>query len=131
MNDIPLLLNPAFRLQHLGIQGSINFQLPVRRGRAKVDQLSTLSLLPLLNHFFKLSPEHTDLTSRAGTARGAIEVNKVATKRDVQPVAFFAFDDKFVGLSDVSGIRGISPCLHDYIDHQVPSSRLTCFSQCA
>jgi hypothetical protein len=31
MNDIPLLLNPAFRLQHLGIQGSVNFQLSVRR----------------------------------------------------------------------------------------------------
>jgi len=114
MNDIPLLLNPAFRLQHLGIQGSINFQLPVRRSRAKVDQLSTLNLLQLLNHFFKLCAKHIH----------ASIVVKVATKRDVKPIALLAFDDKLVGLSEGRGIRRIPPCLRDNIDQQIRNARL-------
>jgi len=63
----------------------------------KADQPSTIRNR-LFNHFLELSSEHS---------------SAVAIKRDMEPVAFLAFDNEFVGLSNVSGARRISPGLGD------------------
>jgi hypothetical protein len=84
-----LLLNPAFRLQHLGFQGSINFQLSVRRSRAKVDQLSAFNSQlstssELLDHFLKLRTKDSSV---------------VTIKRDMEPIPFLALDNESTWIS--------------------------------
>src|SRR5206468_1732760 len=81
-------------------------------------QLSTLNSQPstprLLSYFFKLGVEH--IHSPVGV--------KVTAQRDVKPVALFALNDKSVGFAG----RALSR-LRDYVDHQIPSARLSHFSQ--
>jgi len=59
--------------------------------------------------------------------RGTIGVNKIATQRDVKPVALLTFDDEFVRLSNVGRVRRVSPGLRDHVDEQVPRPRLSYF----
>src|SRR5438876_11808308 len=68
----------------------------------------------LLSYFFKLGAEH--IHSPVGV--------KVTGQRDVKPVALFALNDKSVGFAG----RALSR-LRDYVDHQIPSARLSHFSQ--
>jgi hypothetical protein len=86
---------------------------------AQPDQLSTivyqLSALRSLNHFFKPRAEHIH----------ASIVVKIATKRDVEPVALLAFDIEFGGLSNVGRVRRISASLGDDIYKEVPSPGLS------
>ena len=56
----------------------------------------------LLNHFLKLRAEHVHLAScLTRQTGGTVRVNKITAKRDVKPVAFFAFDSELVGLINV------------------------------
>src|SRR6266699_3670943 len=70
----------------------------------------------LLRYFFKL---------RAERIHSPVDV-EVATQRDMKPVALFAFNDEFceVGLAR----RALSR-LRDHVNHQIPSPRLSDFSQ--
>ena len=40
-------------------------------------------------------------------------------RRRVQPVTLFSFDDEFVWLGEVGGVRRISPCLRDNLAVEV------------
>ena len=71
------------------------------------------SLRDLLNYFLKLRAEHS---------------SAVAIKRDMEPVSLFALDDK-VARGKIRGVWLILSRLRDYVDHQVPGSRLTCLCQ--
>src|SRR5262249_3576061 len=64
-------------------------------------------LRPLFKHFFELLIDHL-----AGEP----------INRHVQPVPLFPFDHK---LRKTRGSRRITPRLRDYVDHQIPSPRLT------
>jgi hypothetical protein len=46
-------------------------------------------------------------------------------RRWVKPIAFLAFHDEFVGLTNVSGVRRIASGLCDDVDKEVPSAGLT------
>jgi hypothetical protein len=84
--------------------------LPSGGDAARMNQLSTihnrLSTLRLLNHFLKLCAEHVN---------ASIGI-KIATERDVKPIPFLAFDNKFVGLSDAGRARRILSGLRDHVD---------------
>jgi len=60
-------------------------------------QLWAINVLPSLRYFFKL---------RAECIHSPVDV-EVATQRDVKPVALFAFNDEFIGLSDVAAFECI------------------------
>ena len=90
------------------------------RAHAGVGTLSTnssqLSSLRSLSYFFKLRAEHV---------HGPVSV-KVAGERDVKPVAFFALNDKF---REIAFARAALSRLRNHVDHQIPSARLSHFSQ--
>ena len=94
----------------------------------KADQPSTIRNR-LFSHFLKLTPEHIYLAScSAGQAWSSIGLNKVATERDVEPVALLTFGNE---ISQVLSIRSIVPGLRDHIDEQVPSPGLSHLCQSA
>jgi hypothetical protein len=94
-----------------GSHGALRSQLPVTRKVAAATEGG--STLPLLNHFLQLRAQHVHLTPRlTRQTGGTICVNKIATQRDVKPVALLAFDGEFVGLIDVRGIRRIASRLY-------------------
>ena len=63
----------------------------------------------LLDHFLKL---------------GTKDTSGIAIKRDMKPIALFAFYRKFVGIGNVRRSWCISPGLCNHVDHQVPGPRL-------
>ena len=73
-------------------------------------------LLRLLNHFLQLRAEH-----------GSV----VAIKRDMEPIPFFALDDEFCRVAELGRLRprNVFSRLRDYVDHQIPGSRLACALQ--
>ena len=66
--------------------------------------------LMLLNHFLELRAEDTSV---------------VAIKRDMEPISFLALDNEFTGSVRSVGPWRVLPSLRNYVDHQVPGSRLT------
>src|SRR5438094_512553 len=89
-----------------------------------------LPVLRSFNHFLKLRPEHIDCSLRLGTAtatgeiRRSIRANKVATERDVKPVALLAFDDK-VTPSKIQRAGFVFSSLSNHVDKQVPRACLS------
>src|SRR6266498_6166237 len=83
---------------------------------AKVDHTLNpqLSTLRSFNHFFKLRTEHSSV---------------VAIKRDMEPIPFFALDDEFCRVGKICCPWSVISRLRDYVDHQVPGSRLACVCQ--
>jgi hypothetical protein len=69
---------------------------------------------PLLNYFFKLRAEHSSV---------------VAIKRDMEPIPFFTLDDEFCRVGKICCPWSVISRLRDYVDHQVPGSRLTYLCQ--
>src|SRR5438309_10622668 len=51
--------------------------------------------------------------------------------RDVNPVALFPFDDEVRQICGSCCRWRIPPALRDYINHQIPRTRLASFSECA
>ena len=66
-------------------------------------------LFALFKHFLKLTSEHSSV---------------VATKRDMEPVSFFPLDDELCRIGEICCTGSVLPRLRDYVDHQVPGSRL-------
>jgi hypothetical protein len=66
--------------------------------------LSGYQISGLLNHFLQLRAQHVHLTSCvARQTGGTIGVNKIATERNVEPVALFAFDGEFACARSFNG----------------------------
>src|ERR687892_199287 len=90
----------------------------------KEDQPSTIGH-QLFNHFLKLCAENIHLTVRCARLAGySIGPNKVATERDVKPVAFLTFDDK-VTPRQIWRVGLISSSLSNNVDKEVPSPGLS------
>src|SRR6266496_5343201 len=68
----------------------------------------------LLNHFLKLCAKDSSV---------------VAIKGDMEPIPFFALDDEFTRVGKICCPRSVISRLRDYVDHQVPSSRLSYLGQ--
>src|SRR6266403_2214963 len=72
-------------------------------------ELPAPAATPLFKHFFELRTEHCPI---------------VTIESDMKPVAFFALDDEFCRVGKIWSPWSVLPGLRDYIDHQVPRSRL-------
>src|SRR5262249_35150486 len=53
----------------------------------------------------------------------------VAIKREVKPIPFFALDNEFCRVGEICCTRSVIARLRDYVDHQIPGSRLTYLRQ--
>jgi hypothetical protein len=74
----------------------------------KADQPSTIRNR-LFSHFLNLTPEHIHLAScSAGRAWNSIGLNKVATERDVEPVALLTLQ----WIYRLSAVRGSGAYFH-------------------
>src|SRR5262249_54112442 len=60
---------------------------------------------------------------------GTEDSSGIAIKRDMEPIPFLALYGKSCRVAEVRGARSVLPRLCDYIDHEVPGSRLTCVRQ--
>src|SRR5256885_1492527 len=47
----------------------------------------------------------------------------------MEPVPFFTLNDEFCRVGKIRCPGSVLPCLRDYVDHQIPRSRLTCLCQ--